>query len=196
MFTISGFINTFDGCPWGAVAGRNVAPNNPNLFHRVSQPLYTADERRRRDASPWTMVQGVLAPVQFLIFLISLGFVTHYLLTGNGLTAATASVVVKTFTLYAIMITGSVWERDVFGRYLFAPAFYWEDMVSMIVLALHTAYLYAVFTGAMTAHGQMVLALAAYATYAVNATQFVMKLRAARREQSRWDAGAALGVAS
>ena len=29
---------------------------------RPQPPLYTAEERRRRDASPWTMLQGVLAP--------------------------------------------------------------------------------------------------------------------------------------
>ena len=34
------------------------------------------------------------------------------------------------------------------------------------------------------AHGQMLLALAAYAAYVVNAAQFVMKLRAARRQET------------
>ena len=65
----------------------------------------------------------------------------RYLATGEGFAAATASVVVKTLCLYAIMITGSIWEKRVFGRYLFAPAFFWEDVFSMLVLALHTAYL-------------------------------------------------------
>jgi 3-vinyl bacteriochlorophyllide hydratase len=78
------------------------------------------------------------------------------------------------------MITGSIWEKDVFGRYLFAPAFFWEDVVSMLVLALHTAYLYAVITGWLGVEGQMWLALAAYATYIVNAAQFIWKLRMAR----------------
>ena len=54
---------------------------------------------------------------------------------------------VKTLVLYTIMITGSIWEKEVFGRYLFAPAFFWEDVFSMLVLALHTAYLAALFTG-------------------------------------------------
>ena len=31
--------------------------------------LYTDEERSRRDASPWTLVQGVLAPLQFFVFL-------------------------------------------------------------------------------------------------------------------------------
>jgi 3-vinyl bacteriochlorophyllide hydratase len=149
------------------------------------RPLYTAEERRRRDASVWTLVQGVLAPVQFLVFVVSLGLVLRYLATGEGHGAATLSVVVKTLTLYTIMITGCVWEKVVFGRYLFAPAFYWEDVFSMLVLALHTAYLVVVFTDAIGVREQMYLALAAYATYVINATQFILKLRAARLDHAR-----------
>ncbi|QJE74265.1 2-vinyl bacteriochlorophyllide hydratase [Aerophototrophica crusticola] len=144
--------------------------------------LYTAEERRRRDSTPWTLVQGILAPVQFLAFMVSLALVLRYLATGEGFGAATASVVVKTGLLYAIMVTGAVWEKVVFGQYLFARPFFWEDVFSMAVLALHTAYLAALAAGAMGAVGQMWLALAAYAAYLINATQFVLKLRAARRE--------------
>ena len=143
-------------------------------------PLYTPAERARRDATRWTLVQGLLAPLQFLVFLVSLGLVLRTLATGEGADAANLSVLAKTLLLYAIMVTGSIWEKAVFGRYLFAPAFYWEDMVSMLVLALHTAYLVALATGALDTAGLMVLALAAYASYAVNAAQFVLKLRAAR----------------
>ncbi len=160
------------------------------------RPLYTADERRRRDASVWTTVQGVLAPVQFLVFLISLTLVLRYLGSGQGLWLATASVVVKTVVLYTIMVTGAIWERDVFGRYLFAPAFFWEDVFSMLVLALHTAYLVALFSGAVDPTRQMWLALAAYFTYIINATQFVLKLRAARRQESMWTPRGAVGSPS
>ncbi|WP_158044773.1 2-vinyl bacteriochlorophyllide hydratase [Skermanella pratensis] len=160
--------------------------------HGRGQPLYTAEERLKRDASPWTLVQGILAPVQFVVFLVSLALVLRYLSTGEGEGAASASIVVKTLTLYAIMITGSIWEREVFGRYLFAPAFYWEDVFSILVLALHTAYLAALVTGALDVRGQMFLALAAYATYVINAGQFLLKLRAARRDEA---AGAGLGHA-
>lgn len=161
--------------------------------------LYTPEERRRRDASVWTYVQGVLAPLQFLVFLISLVLVARFLATGAGETAATVSIVIKTLLLYAIMITGSIWERDVFGRYLFAPVFFWEDVVSMLVLALHTAYLVALVTGWLGVQAQMVLALVAYASYVVNATQFLLKLRAARLSQppvkavdtGRFESGAA-----
>ncbi len=144
--------------------------------------LYTSAERARRDASVWTLVQGVLAPVQFAVFLVSLALVLRYLATGEGLWAATASVVVKTLVLYTIMVTGSVWERVVFGKWLFAPAFFWEDVVSMGVIALHTAYLAALLNGWGSPGTQLAIALVAYAAYALNAAQFLWKLRMARRE--------------
>jgi 3-vinyl bacteriochlorophyllide hydratase len=147
-------------------------------------PLYTAEQRRRRDASPWTVVQGVLAPIQFLVFLVSLALVLRYLATGAGAAIAAGSIVVKTLLLYAIMITGSIWEREVFGRYLFARAFFWEDVFSILVLALHTAYLVALVSGAIPIRDQMAIALAAYLAYVINATQFLLKLRAARRAEA------------
>jgi len=143
-------------------------------------PLYTPEQRRRRDATVWTTVQGVLAPLQFLAFLVSLGLVLNYLATGEHYGLAAASIVVKTLFLYAIMITGAIWEKAVFGQYLLAPAFFWEDMVSFAVIALHTAYLVALATGALQPAALMGLALAAYALYALNAAQFLLKLRAAR----------------
>ena len=152
---------------------------------RVRAALYTPAERQRRDASVWTLVQGVLAPVQFLVFLVSLGLVLRYLLSGEGYTLANASVVVKTLLLYTIMITGSIWEKAVFGKWLFAPAFFWEDVFSMLVLALHTAYLVALATGALDPRGLMLLALAAYASYLINAAQFIIKLRMARLDAAR-----------
>lgn len=152
----------------------------------VVQPLktlYTPEQRLRRDATKWTLVQGILAPIQFVAFAVSLALVVRYLATGEGFGVATASIVIKTLLLYAIMITGAIWEREVFGVYLFAPAFFWEDVFSFLVIALHTAYLVALFGGIGDPRQQMLLALAAYASYFINATQFLLKLRAARRDE-------------
>jgi 3-vinyl bacteriochlorophyllide hydratase len=158
---------------------------------RAPRRVYTPEERIRRDTSKWTLVQGLLAPVQFLVFLVSLALVIRYLLTGNGYAAASTSVVIKTITLYTIMITGSIWEHEVFGRYLFAPSFFWEDVFSMLVLALHTAYLVALAVGHLSPSALMLLALAAYATYLINAGQFLYKLRLARLEGRADQAGRA-----
>lgn len=146
----------------------------------IQGALYTKEERQRRDESVWTVVQGVLAPLQFVVFLISFGLVIRTLLTGEGAFAADASIVVKTLILYTIMITGSIWEKVVFGRWLFAPAFFWEDVFSFAVLALHTAYLVMLFGGLGSFEARMVVALSAYAAYVINAGQFLWKLRAAR----------------
>jgi 3-vinyl bacteriochlorophyllide hydratase len=125
-------------------------------------------------------VQGILAPVQFLIFVVSLALVLRYLATGDGYWVATMSILAKTAALYLIMITGAIWEKVVFGQYLLAPAFFWEDVFSFAVIALHTAYIVALWSGALSPEGLMILALAAYAAYAINAAQFVLKLRMAR----------------
>lgn len=147
---------------------------------RPRPALYSPAERARRDATRWTLVQGVLAPLQFLVFAVSVVLVLRYLATGAGYGAATGSILLKTALLGTIMVTGALWEKAVFGRYLFAPAFLWEDVVSIAVIALHAAYVWALLAGSLDPRALMGLALVAYAAYAVNAGQFVLKLRRAR----------------
>lgn len=146
--------------------------------------LYTPEERARRDATRWTLVQGVLAPLQFLAFAISLACIAYYLVTGDGYQGATVSILVKTGFLYAIMVTGAIWEKVVFGRYLFAPAFFWEDVVSMGVIALHTAYLVILLLGHLGPNVEISIAIAAYFAYVVNAAQFLMKFSMGRADRS------------
>ena len=161
-----------------------------SLGSNMPPGLYTPEQRARRDATRWTWVQGVLAPVQFLACLISLGLVLRCLLTGEGESVALLSVIVKTGLLYTIMLTGCIWEKVVFGQYLFAAAFFWEDVFSMLVLVLHTAYVWAWLNGDWAVRDLLLLALAAYAAYAINAIQFLLKLRAARLQEAACKDGA------
>ena len=144
--------------------------------------LYTAAQRARRDATVWTLVQGLLAPFQFVVFVISLALVLRYLATGEGYAITSWSIVAKTAVLYLIMVTGAIWEKVVFGQWLFAPAFFWEDVFSFGVIALHTLYIYGLFWGGMSPMTLMVIALLAYAAYLINAGQFLWKLRVARMQ--------------
>jgi 3-vinyl bacteriochlorophyllide hydratase len=148
--------------------------------HGASFSLYSDEQRRRRDGTVWTLVQGVLAPIQFAAFAVSLVLVLRFVATGAGYEAATVSILVKTALLLTIMATGAIWEKVVFGQYLFAPAFFWEDVFSFVVIALHLAYVWALLSGRLGPDGQMMLALAAYLAYVINAGQFLLKLRAAR----------------
>ena len=129
----------------------------------ISVGLYTPEERARRDATIWTPVQGFLAAFQFIVFAVSVCLITRFMVTGLGETAAIWSVVFKTMVLYAIMVTGSIWEKVVFDKWLFAHSFFWEDVFSFLVLGLHTAYLWSLYTGNMNTYQQLWLALAAYA---------------------------------
>jgi 3-vinyl bacteriochlorophyllide hydratase len=160
--------------------------------------IYTPEERARRDATAWTLVQGILAPIQFLVFAISLFLIIRFMWTGQGQESAALSVLVKTLVLYTIMFTGAAWEKAVFGQWLFAPAFFWEDVVSFGVIALHTLYLWMWFGANANPISCFLIALAAYASYLVNAAQFLMKFRVARRarhSQHERDDDAELGVA-
>jgi 3-vinyl bacteriochlorophyllide hydratase len=164
------------------------AASDAAVSHRASASpprtgLYTPEERKRRDETKWTLVQGILAPVQFLVMAVSVFLVLRYLKTGQGLEAAHLSIVVKTLVLYTIMVTGAIWEKVVFGQYLFHESFFWEDVVSFFVIGQHTAYLIGLYLE-WDARFLMWMALVAYAAYTVNAIQFILKLRAARLQEA------------
>jgi 3-vinyl bacteriochlorophyllide hydratase len=148
-------------------------------------PLYTPEQRRRRDASRWTVVQGVLAPLQLLVCIGSAILVARYLTTGAGWGLASLSVLLKTLLLYLIMVTGAIWEHDVFGQYLFAPAFFWEDVVSFGVLRSTPPISRRGPSAGWSRRTLATLALVAYAAYSINAAQFLWKLRIARRDAKR-----------
>ncbi len=150
--------------------------------------LYTPEQRLRRDETIWTPIQGALAIFQFIVFIGSLYLVLRCLFTDEDEAWARWSIILKTLTLYTIMITGSIWEKVVFGKYLFAKAFFWEDVVSMGVIALHTIYIFSLFFPFLNLQQQLMLILSAYAAYVINAFQFIMKLRAARLQEAQMKA--------
>ncbi|MCU0618387.1 MAG: 2-vinyl bacteriochlorophyllide hydratase [Gemmatimonadaceae bacterium] len=166
---------------------------------KVRKPLYTPEQRARRNATKWTLVQGILAPIQFLVFAVSLFLVLRFLATGEGLEATHLSIIVKTVLLFTIMVTGSIWEKVVFDVWLFAEPFFWEDVFSFLVIFFHCWYLYGLFT-AIDDRFLMYVTLAAYVAYVINATQWILKLRAARlleaEEQAAAAAAAGAGAAA
>ena len=110
-----------------------------------------------------------------------------YLWTGDGYGLATISVLVKTALLLTIMVTGAIWEKVVFGQYLLAPAFFWEDIVSFFVIFLHLVYVALLWANYLTEQSLMILALVAYFAYIVNAGQFLLKFKAAKTQSNLGD---------
>ena len=160
-------------------------------MHKQSSPqvdgwnLYTPSQRIIRDRTIWTKVQAILAPLQFIVCIISLALVVRYLFTSEGYYIATVSIVVKSCLLFLIMITGAIWEKVVFGQFLFAEAFFWEDIVSFFVIFFHGLYLYVLLSGDFAPTSQMSVALFAYFLYFINAFQFLRKLRLARQTDQK-----------
>ncbi|MEO0562087.1 MAG: 2-vinyl bacteriochlorophyllide hydratase [Chloroflexota bacterium] len=143
---------------------------------------YTPDQLTRRNTSPWTTVQVVLAPIQFIAFVVSFALVVRYLMTGGGYTAANVSVLVKIALLWLITITGMIWEKEVFDHWFMAPQFWWEDFFNAVALVMHNLYFVAVWMG-VSHENLMTLMLVAYISYLVNMAQFVVKGVQGRNER-------------
>jgi 3-vinyl bacteriochlorophyllide hydratase len=146
--------------------------------------MYTPDQLRRREASRWTKVQIILAPIQFLAFIISFALVLRYLFTGEGYWVATVSVWIKIALIWVLTITGMLWEHDMYDHYFMAKEFFWEDMGNLIAIITHNLYFVAVWLGASKDVVMWVMVFA-YITYLVNAGQFVARgIRSARQRRA------------
>jgi 3-vinyl bacteriochlorophyllide hydratase len=143
---------------------------------------YTPEQLQKRDASKWTLVQAILAPIQFLAFVISFILVVRYLLSGQGYLAATISVLIKIALLWLITITGMIWEKEVFGRWFLAPEFFWEDVGNAVAMIMHNLYFVARWQG-WTSEATMTLMLVAYIAYLFNMAQFIIKGVRARKDR-------------
>jgi 3-vinyl bacteriochlorophyllide hydratase len=152
--------------------------------------MYTPDQLRRREASKWTKVQIILAPIQFLAFIISFSLVIRYLATGEGHMAATISIWIKIALIWALTITGMLWEHDMFDHYFLAKEFFWEDIGNLIAIITHNLYFVAQWMGASERTVMWVMVFA-YITYLFNAAQFIVRgVQSARfrRDVARGDA--------
>ena len=67
------------------------------------------------------------------------------------------------------------WEKEVIGKYYLSREFLWEDLVSTLVLVVHSAYVIALFMG-VEHKTLMVVILIAYAILLLNAGQYLVKL--------------------
>ena len=192
MFTsgvLGQLIDSVDCCPPGARSSGAMPASLRSAQRARGRGLYTPEERRRRDASPWTLVQGVLAPAAVLRLRDQprlgaalpghrdrphrrhrlhrgqdAGALHHH---GHGLGVGAAGV--RALSVRAGVLLGRRGQHPGAG-------------------AAHLVSRVALFTGALdTAAARCCWRWRPTPTYLVNATQFVLKLRAARLEQARWD---------
>lgn len=148
----------------------------------MTKATYTQEQMHKRQTSKWTLVQTVLAPLQFLTFIVSLILIVRYLTTGDGYTIANLSVLIKIAMLWLITITGMFWEKEVYGKWFLAPEFFWEDAFNAVAMFMHNLYFVALLLG-WSHDGIMTLMLVAYITYLINFAQFFWRGLRARKQR-------------
>ncbi|NTW52322.1 MAG: 2-vinyl bacteriochlorophyllide hydratase [Chlorobiaceae bacterium] len=155
-------------------------------------PRYTPEQLEKRNASVWTKVQGILAPIQFIIFLA--GLTVTWLYTKGTITDfgwITAFVTLKTFMLVLIFVTGGFFELEVFGKFAFAHEFFWEDFGSAIAMIVHISY-FILFWMGLEQQTLILTAYLAYLSYLINAAQFVIRLLLEKHNEKKLKAGRAV----
>ncbi|MBM4413126.1 MAG: 2-vinyl bacteriochlorophyllide hydratase [Chloroflexi bacterium] len=146
--------------------------------------MYTADQLERRNKSGWTTVQGILAPIQFVVFIISVILVYNAWQHNEGYAIANASILLKIALLWAITLTGMLWEKEIFGHYFLAKEFYWEDIGNLVAIVTHNVYFVVRWLG-WDDNAIMATMLIAYATYLINCAQFVRRGIMAAQQRRR-----------
>jgi 3-vinyl bacteriochlorophyllide hydratase len=130
--------------------------------------------RERRAASVWTRIHPIFAIGQLLVFVVSLVLLALYFAHVVPFSAVHVSVLVKVAFMTLAVVTGSLWERDVYGQWWFAPQFLVEDVMTANVFLLHVAYLamYYLFPAKMAT--TLALLVVAYSVYALNVGQYIV----------------------
>ncbi|ACD90197.1 MAG: 2-vinyl bacteriochlorophyllide hydratase [Chlorobium limicola] len=140
-------------------------------------PRYTPEQLAKRNASVWTEIQILLAPVQFVIFLTGIGLNALYASNPASIDFFWISVAIlfKTLFFVILFITGMFFEKDLFGKWVFSKEFFWEDVGSSVATFFH--FLYFVLAWKGYPDGTLVIwATVAYSSYIINAVQYLVRI--------------------
>jgi 3-vinyl bacteriochlorophyllide hydratase len=152
--------------------------------------------QERRDASTWTRIHPIFAIGQLGIFLVSVALLVLYALHVVPFTAVYLSVLMKIFCMVGAIVTGSLWERDVFGPWWFADDFFIEDVMTVNVFLLHVGVVVTYFAQAPDLRAVLALLLFSYAVYALNVGQYIFRHMGMKRQNALTAAPAKADVAA
>ena len=156
-------------------------------------PRYTPEQLAKRNASVWTDIQLILAPIQFVVFLTGLVVTFLYALNDQLFSFYWVSLVIlfKTFLFGLLLITGEFFEKEIFNVWIYGKEFIWEDVGSTVAAFFHLLY----FVMAYMGYPEDVLiweAFLAYFTYVINALQYLVRILLEKRNERRLKADGAL----
>lgn len=140
-------------------------------------PRYTPEQLAQRNASVWTDIQIILAPIQFFVFLagVTVNILVAYHIVAIDFFWVSVAILFKTLFFAILFITGMFFEKEIFGKWIFSKAFLWEDVGSTIAAVFHLLYFFLAWMGA----SETVLvweACLAYLTYVLNALQYLVRI--------------------
>jgi 3-vinyl bacteriochlorophyllide hydratase len=140
-------------------------------------PRYTPEQLAKRNASVWTEIQILLAPVQFVIFLtgvcLNILYANHY--ASFDFYWISVAILFKTLFFVILFITGMFFEKDIFGKWVFSKEFFWEDVGSSVATFFH--FLYFVLTWKGYPDSELVIwSSVAYSSYIINALQYLARI--------------------
>ncbi len=148
--------------------------------------------QERRDASIWTRIHPIFAIGQLGIFLVSVVLLVLFAFHVVPFTAVYLSVLMKIACMVGAIVTGSLWERDVFGPWWFADDFFIEDVMTVNVFLLHVGVVVTYFVQSPDLRAVLALLVFSYAVYALNVGQYIFRHMGMRGQA----AGAAAPVAT
>jgi len=131
---------------------------------------FTPEELARRNATIWTPIVLYIALVQFIAYFAGFYLVIRFLMTGEGYQAATVIVWIKILLMWAVTVTGMIWEKVVVNHWLMAKQYFWEDFGNIVAMITHNAYFMAVWMG-LSQRDIMLIMLFAFITYIFNLVQ-------------------------
>jgi len=136
----------------------------------------------RRKASIWTMIHPLFAIGQLLAFLFSVGLLIGFFRGAVAFHIVHVSVLIKIGLMVGAVITGSLWEHDMYGYWWFAPEFLLEDVMTLIVFIFQLSYLAVVaFHPDFLAAIVMMLCIA-YTVYVINVAQYIHRTQLQKQQ--------------
>ncbi len=136
---------------------------------------------QRREATIWTKLHLPFALGQLAVCAISVLLIAAFFAGYVPFSVVHASALLKISLMAGAVITGSLWEKDVYGFWWFAPQFFFEDLLTYVVALFQIGYLIVYYHQPNNLAANVAVLMVCYLAYIINVTQYVLKHRSARR---------------
>ena len=93
------------------------------------------------------------------------------------------AVMIKIGLMVGAVITGSLWEHDVYGHWWFAPDFLVEDVMTLIVFITQISYIIMFYTHPTQMNAILSLLGLAYLLYFANVAQYIHRTQRMKQDE-------------